>query len=205
MGEGDDTLTLGSFKNVASGSKFYGDNTYTDVADKTNKNTMEFGDGFTNVTITDSTVSDGTNTVAYQNFFYFDANGKDNKIDLSGTTMGVEVKAGAGKDTLIAGQGDDVLYGGKDTDADTFVWTKANVTKDNTDYVKDFVSGTDKIDLSAITDMMNYKVTTAGGVTQIEFDRPDGAGTVHQIIIVDATLTDADISVPTGAGNTLSS
>ena len=70
----------------------------------------------------------------------------------------------AGRDTLDGGPGDDEMYGGEDDDvliggedndlmdggpgADTFVFEPGN----GNDYIMDFTSGTDKIDLSAFTD-----------------------------------------------------
>ena len=53
------------------------------------------------------------------------------------------LRGGAGNDTLNGGIGDDTMYGG--AGADTFVFSTGN----NHDTVIDFVSGTDKIDLTA--------------------------------------------------------
>ena len=69
----------------------------------------------------------------------------------------------AGRDTLNGGSGDDEMYGGEDNDilnggegddlmdggpgADTFVFEPGN----GNDYIMDFTSGLDKIDLSAFT------------------------------------------------------
>ena len=61
------------------------------------------------------------------------------------------LKGGAGADELQGGAGKDVLYGGNG--ADTFVFTatrQSSATATSADVIKDFIRGTDTIDLSAI-------------------------------------------------------
>lgn len=78
---------------------------------------------------------------------------------LSGGAGNDHLEGLLGNDTLKGGDGDDVLIGGTGVDtleggagADTFVFAKpdSGKTLDKADTILDFVSGLDKIDLSAI-------------------------------------------------------
>ena len=87
----------------------------------------------------------------------------------------------AGRDTLNGGSGDDEMYGGEDKDilnggegddlmdggagADTFVFEPGN----GNDYIMDFTSDADKIDLSAFDDI------TSGNISDIITDDGDNA------------------------------
>lgn len=61
------------------------------------------------------------------------------------------MKGGAGNDKMVGGAGKDTMTGG--TGADTFRFLKASDSKtgSNSDVIKDFNQGVDKIDLSALT------------------------------------------------------
>ncbi|MDE9590672.1 M10 family metallopeptidase C-terminal domain-containing protein, partial [Xenorhabdus bovienii] len=57
------------------------------------------------------------------------------------------LKGGAGDDIIYGGLGGDHLWGGEGND--TFVYLNGNESlKDNPDWIHDFISGEDKIDLS---------------------------------------------------------
>ena len=75
-------------------------------------------------------------------------NGKDTLYGGNGKDI---LAGGAGADELEGGAGKDVLYGGNG--ADTFVFTatrQSSATATSADVIKDFIRGTDTIDLSAI-------------------------------------------------------
>ena len=59
---------------------------------------------------------------------------------------------GVGADVLIGGEGRDVMFGGADTDRDTFVFGQLSESRPGArqDVVHNFVSGTDRIDLSGL-------------------------------------------------------
>lgn len=71
---------------------------------------------------------------------------------LSGLGGNDTLIGGGGKDTLIGGLGKDVLSGGKGADVFRFnsIAESAGLTVKTNDVIMDFVSGTDKIDLSGI-------------------------------------------------------
>ena len=69
---------------------------------------------------------------------------------LIGNGVSNELKGGAGNDILFGAGGADKLWGG--TGSDTFVFAASSDSKPGaTDQILDFVSGLDKIDLTAIT------------------------------------------------------
>ncbi|PXW85450.1 Ca2+-binding RTX toxin-like protein [Nitrosomonas sp. Nm84] len=75
--------------------------------------------------------------------------GNDNANTLNGLNGNDTLNGGSGNDTLIGGVGADVLTGG--ADADSFAYTAVtHSTSASRDIISDFLSGTDKIDLSAI-------------------------------------------------------
>ena len=123
-------------------------------------------------------------------------NGNSGSNTLKGDRRGNEIKAGAGddrvfgnggKDTLYGEAGDDEMYGGADDDtlnggpgddildggpgADTFVFTPGN----GNDYVMDFQSGEDKIDLSMFDSPSTND--TISGDDNYTIELPDG-GTI---------------------------
>ena len=124
-------------------------------------------------------------------------NGNSGSNTLKGDRRGNEIKADAGddrvfgnggKDTLYGEAGDDEMYGGADDDtlnggpgddildggpgADTFVFTPGN----GNDYVMDFQSREDKIDLSMF-DSSPSTNDTIGGDDNYTIELPDG-GTI---------------------------
>ena len=121
---------------------------------------------------------------------------------------------GAGLDRLIGGAGADLLIGG--ADADSFVYTAASdsvaVARD---VIQDFVSGIDRIDLSALT-VTGYSIgggagsfildaVTAGGTLSIDVRSANGfvANDVLGLPPVDLNLkgTAADETLTGGTGN----
>ena len=124
-------------------------------------------------------------------------NGNSGSNTLKGDRRGNEIKADAGddrvfgnggKDTLYGEAGDDKMYGGADDDtlnggpgddildggpgADTFVFTPGN----GNDYVMDFESGEDKIDLSMFDSPSTND--TIRGDDNYTIELPDG-GTIY--------------------------
>jgi len=105
-------------------------------------------------------------------------------LDFSATTLtGItEINGGAGNDTLIGSAGADTIVGGagKDTltgggGADTFVFKAVGEsTVANPDRILDFVSGVDRIDLSAID--ANTRVAGNQAFTFIGADDFTGLG-----------------------------
>jgi Ca2+-binding RTX toxin-like protein len=108
-------------------------------------------------------------------------------LDFSATTLtGItEINGGAGNDTLIGSAGADTIVGGAGQDtltggggADTFVFKAVGEsTLANSDRILDFVSGLDRIDLSAI----DAHATLAGNqaFTFIGTDEFTGLGQVR--------------------------
>ncbi|MHC8386591.1 serralysin family metalloprotease [Pseudomonas sp. MDT2-39-1] len=78
------------------------------------------------------------------------ANGGSGNDLLIGNSVSNELKGGAGNDILFGAGGADKLWGG--TGSDTFVFAASSDSKPGVaDQILDFVSGLDKIDLTAIT------------------------------------------------------
>ena len=71
--------------------------------------------------------------------------GEAGRDTLNGGSGDDEMYGGEDKDTLNGGEGDDLMDGGPG--ADTFVFAPGN----GNDYIMDFTTGEDKIDLSAFT------------------------------------------------------
>lgn len=79
------------------------------------------------------------------------------------------LKGGAGQDTLTGGTGDDRLQGG--TGADMFVFNPS----DETDHIKDWEIGTDRLDLSewkfdSFADITSTMSQTTGGALRLQLD-----------------------------------
>ena len=118
----------------------------------------------------------------------------------------------AGRDILKGGSGDDEMYGGEDNDilnggegddlmdggpgADTFVFEPGN----GNDYIMDFTSGTDKIDLSAFTDADGNALITSAppdsttGDDNYVINLPEvfGGGTITVLGVGDGALGTGD-------------
>jgi len=95
-----------------------------------------------------------------------------------------QLNSGAGNDTITGGAGNDDLTGG--AGADTFVFlaaTDSSPGNGNFDTIKDFVSGTDHIDFSAIAGLQTAVFTTG--------------------IAVPVTLAAHSIDIVTTGGNTV--
>ncbi|ANS44117.1 calcium-binding protein [Serratia inhibens] len=95
--------------------------------------------------------------------------GNDGSNVLRGEAGNDILSGGAGNDMLFGGEGNDVLIGGLGVDqlsggegADTFIFNSYNESRASSpDWITDFVSGTDKIDLSVFN--------TGEGLQQITF------------------------------------
>jgi Ca2+-binding RTX toxin-like protein len=95
---------------------------------------------------------------------------------------------GSGADTLVGGAGNDVLIGGKGKDTltggagnDIFRFTAENETttaKSSCDVIRDFVSGEDRLDLSAFGPSLDFIGSNAfrkvAGELRFEFDGKNG-------------------------------
>ena len=108
-------------------------------------------------------------------------------IDLTGNELGQSINGNSGANTINGGGGNDYLIGG--AGADRFVFTGAP----GNDYIADFVSGTDRIDLSAyhIT-AAQVSASTSGANTLLAIDsNSDG--------VTDFTITLLGAGTPAGA------
>ena len=105
---------------------------------------------------------------------------------LNGGSGDDEMYGGEDKDTLNGGEGDDLMDGGPG--ADTFVFEPGN----GNDYIMDFTSGEDMIDLSAFEDSSNIDTDDA---TQDDgnhvINLPDG-GTITVLGVGDDALNSGD-------------
>ena len=120
----------------------------------------------------------------------------------------------AGRDTMKGGSGDDEMYGGEDKDilnggegddlmdggpgADTFVFEPGN----GNDYIMDFTSGLDKIDLSAFTNEDGTALfSSASGGTDGDGNyvvdlSEHGGGTITVLGVGDSALGTSDFIFP---------
>ncbi|MEM8837214.1 MAG: M10 family metallopeptidase C-terminal domain-containing protein [Pseudomonadota bacterium] len=111
---------------------------------------------------------------------------------VTGTSANERISGTAGDDTIIDGGGFDVLTGG--ASADTFVITKG---AGDVDQVTDFTLGEDRLDLSAVDNLIS--------VDQFTFEQVGSDTLIHQsdgqIVILEnvdaASLTDADFRFDT--------
>ena len=118
----------------------------------------------------------------------------------------------AGRDTMKGGPGDDEMYGGEDKDTlnggegddlmdggpgvDTFVFEPGN----GNDYIMDFTSGVDKIDLSAFVDETSTALILVITDSTEDDDNhvielPDG-GTITVLGVGDYALNNSDFMLP---------
>ncbi len=127
-------------------------------------------------------------------------------IDRSAETRSTYINAGNGKDIVLGGAANDFLVGGTGDDrlngnggidshiggagADRFVFTDTP----GDDRVLDFVSGTDKLDLSAFgIDFDDITITASGGGTLVAVDADGNGGTDFTITLVNnATPVQSD-------------
>ncbi|MGM3172557.1 serralysin family metalloprotease [Dickeya lacustris] len=92
------------------------------------------------------------------------------------------LKGGAGDDVLYGGAGADQLYGG--SGRDTFVYTTVSDSKVAApDWIRDFQSGVDKIDLSALNTGNNLhfvnQFSGAGGEVLLNFDSASNVSNLY--------------------------
>jgi Ca2+-binding RTX toxin-like protein len=101
---------------------------------------------------------------------------------LVGSSEQDSIVGGAGDDMIIGGQGADALYGGAGTD--TFRYTDRRESALNTaDFIHDFQSGVDKIDLSAVHTSANdvHGWVISNGATFLFVDQ--GGNGVNEMLI----------------------
>ncbi|CAN7218657.1 M10 family metallopeptidase C-terminal domain-containing protein [Caulobacter sp. LjRoot300] len=111
----------------------------------------------------------------------------------------------AADNRLMGGAGDDLLYGALGTDqltggagADTFVYRAITESAAAApDMITDFISGIDKIDLSALS-VTGYTIGHADGVTMLQVMAAGGVLTVS----LTASLAAGDLILPTLVGQT---
>ncbi|KAF0866497.1 serralysin family metalloprotease [Pseudomonas sp. LD120] len=147
--------------NANAGRDFYSASASTDklvfsVWDGGGNDTLDFS-GFTQsqkINLNDASFSDvggmvGNVSIA-QGVTVENAIGGSGNDLLIGNSAANELKGGAGNDIIYGAGGADKLWGG--SGADTFVFAASSDSKPGAaDQIMDFVSGLDKIDLSAIT------------------------------------------------------
>ncbi|SFI90109.1 Hint domain-containing protein [Celeribacter neptunius] len=142
-GEGDDTFYFddGWGNDIVYGDDWDGTGTGTD--------TLDFSAVSAPLTVTftapeDGTVSDGTNTVTFDNIEAIITGSGGDTIDASADNSGLYLDGGAGNDDITAGSGDDTIVGGTGNDTltgglgnDTFIYNVG----DGSDIITDFNSG----------------------------------------------------------------
>ena len=74
----------------------------------------------------------------------------DGGLTLTGNGLGNIIRGGGGNDTITGGGGRDVMTGGAGADHFVFGALSDSVTGGGRDLIKDFLAGSDKIDLTAI-------------------------------------------------------
>lgn len=157
-----------------------------DISGGTDDQTVTLGAGDDTVTL-----GNGANTVTA-------GAGDDN---VTGGTAVDTIDGGDGDDTIDGDAGADILTGG--AGADTFVY---NAVGDSSgtgiDIIQDFVSGTDKIDLSAITAATDTYLGEANGITAANTALTAGGGIEAVLDTSNNQLyVDANDSGDIGAGD----
>ena len=107
--------------------------------------------------------------------------GNDAANILNGQGGNDGISGGGGNDTLNGGTGDDYLIGGAGADRFLFDGTPGN------DYIGDFATGIDKIDLTAFgITATDVHATTAGGTTTLAVDTNHDGNADFTITLVNA-------------------
>lgn len=126
-------------------------------------------------------------------------------FDETGESENYYINAGAGNDQITGGRGEDFLVGGAGNDringrqgnddfiggggADTFIFTG----NPGSDRINDFMTGSDKIDLSAYDiDASNVSTAASGNNTLISVDRDDDGDVDFTITLVNAAAPTAN-------------
>lgn len=119
--------------------------------------------------------------------------GPSTDAQLAGGAFGDALYGGDGSDVIIGSGGSDVLFGG--AGADTFRFTaSSDSTVASADTIFDFVSGADKIDLTAVRtgDQDTFGIVQAGDASYLFVDL-GGDGTHDMLIQVVGTLAVEDV------------
>ena len=112
------------------------------------------------------------------------------------------IKAGSGNDTVIGGAGADMITGaaGKDvltggTSGDVFVFTKLNDSFPQIDLITDFVTGLDKIRLTAIDAIAGTALNDAFGfIGTAQFGAAAGKLRFQQDLAANITVIEAEVN-----------
>ncbi len=187
---GDDTLAGGADQDIFFFENDWGTDTVlggSTVTTGTDFDTLNFSSVFTpiNVTFTGAeagTVTEGANTVTFEDIEGIVGGSADDTIDASADSYGLLLRGGGGADTITGGSGDDTLIGetGDDTITtgagyDTVIFSDG----DGNDTITDFDLGDDDLDGST-NDQFNVAYLTDADGNQIKaFDvtvTDDGSG-----------------------------
>ncbi|MEJ1998774.1 MAG: Hint domain-containing protein [Maritimibacter sp.] len=187
---GDDTLVGGADQDIFFFENDWGTDTVmggSTVTTGTDFDTLNFSTVFTpiNVTFTGAeagTVTEGANTVTFEDIEGIVGGSADDTIDASADTYGVLLRGGDGADTITGGSGSDTLIG---ETGDDIITTGAGYDRivfsdnDGNDTITDFDLGDDDLD-GATNDQFNVASLTDADGNQIKaFDvtvTDDGSG-----------------------------
>ncbi|AEF45574.1 Serralysin [Serratia sp. AS12] len=112
--------------------------------------------------------------------------GSGNDI-LVGNALNNQLKGGAGNDFIFGGAGADTLWGG--AGKDTFAYAAASdSTAKAPDWIKDFTTGVDKIDLSAFAGEINFVKAFTGEANEATLTLNSG----NSVLALDLRGHDAD-------------
>ena len=116
----------------------------------------------------------------------------------TGNNLANRITGNAGNDTLIGGLGNDTLIGG--AGADTFAYLSladSGTTAATRDVIADFISGTDRVDLSGMdanTSVIGNNVFTFVGTGVFSGGGAAGAGQLRYISVGGNTLIEGDVN-----------
>ncbi|WP_434286856.1 Hint domain-containing protein [Celeribacter sp. SCSIO 80788] len=175
-GVGDDTLIGGAGTDVLWGESgqdtfLYYDNWGADTVYGgglgTDFDTLDFSNVTTDITVTftgweDGTVTDGSNTVSFDNIEAITGGSGDDTIDASADGSGLTLDGGAGSDTITGGSGDDVIATGSGTDTIVLLDGFGNDTITDWDFTDTDSDGfyDDQLDVSGLTDALGNPIST---------------------------------------------
>lgn len=139
--------------------------------------------------------------VGTNNFYLEGSSGADTLIGSLGSDI---IRGGDGADIIVGGGSSDSLYGG--AGPDIFRYTAAGDSRYGTrglDRILDFVSGTDKIDLSTARTGQNdvFGIAYLNGDAHLFIDMGGDGFNDLEIIVTQATLLNSDIIWGNGTGS----